>query len=76
MLNGKMEYNKNSHFNNFKGFIKLKKDPKGEELNNKNLMYREEQNLNAEWIYGLVVYIGKNSSCNLKKGIKHSTSII
>lgn len=65
MLYGKIEYNRNIPHESFKGFIKLKKDPKGEELSDINLIYREEVNFNAEWMYGIVLYTGNNTKFNL-----------
>ena len=66
MLYGKIEYNRNISNERFKGFIKLKKDPKGEEISDINLIYREEVNFNAEWMYGIVLYTGNNTKFSLQ----------
>ena len=42
----------------FKGYLKLKKDPKGAELSIKNMILREETNKNSEWLYGVAIYVG------------------
>lgn len=55
----------NTFENNFEGFIKLKKDPKGMELNISNILLREEINLNAEWVYGIVIYSGNECKTSL-----------
>lgn len=42
----------------FKGFIKLSKDPKGEEIDNSNMLFRGSILRNCKWVYGLVLYAG------------------
>ena len=55
----------NSSEMNFKGYLKLKKDPKGAELTIKNMILREEVNQNAEWMYGIAIYVGNQCKSNL-----------
>lgn len=43
---------------NFRGFIKIAKDPKGEELDPTHLLLRGSILRNCKWIYGLVVFAG------------------
>ncbi len=40
LLTGSIQYNITE--NSIEGFVKLKKDPKGEQFNGANLLYREE----------------------------------
>ena len=58
VLNGKIEYSSIKRNIQFKGFIKLAKDPKGEELDASNLLFRGSILRNCKWIYGLVIFAG------------------
>jgi len=40
MLQGKVEFSKHGSKRDFKGFVKLTKDPKGEEVGVNNMIYR------------------------------------
>ena len=67
ILNGKIEFMKNTSKMEFKGFIKLKKDPKGEELLMDNVLLHGDSIVNAAWVYGIVIYAGNN--CKMYSGI-------
>lgn len=56
ILNGKIEYPKSYETKEFKGFIKMQKDPKGVEFEKNNMISRGSTLRNCSWIYGLVIY--------------------
>jgi hypothetical protein len=63
-LSGNIDYVEQiKDLKNFRGKIKLKKDPKGEDFNSDNLVLRGTQLLFTEWMCGLVLYTGMNCHC-------------
>lgn len=58
VLNGKIEYSSFKFKDGFNGYIKMSKDPKGEEINNSNLFFRGSILRNCKWVYGLVLFAG------------------
>ena len=58
MLNGKVEFTKHSKNRDFKGFLKMNKDPKGEDVNIENMIYRGSVLKYTEWLYGMVIFAG------------------
>ena len=59
ILTGKIQYDPpNKDFENFKGMLKLKKDPISEELTINNLALKGSTLNYSDWVIGLVVYIG------------------
>jgi hypothetical protein len=58
LLTGKCEFNYD--YSGISGFMKLKKDPKGEDLHKKNLIFRGETLHYTEWAYCLVLAVGKD----------------
>ncbi|KAL4496221.1 hypothetical protein ABPG72_012958 [Tetrahymena utriculariae] len=73
ILNGKLEYSSLKLKDGFKGFIKLSKDPKGEEIDNNNVIYRGSILRNCKWVYGLVIYAGHD--CRIFKQSRGMTSL-
>ncbi|KAL4479077.1 hypothetical protein ABPG73_022195 [Tetrahymena malaccensis] len=73
ILNGKLEYSSLKLKDGFKGFIKLSKDPKGEEIDNYNVIYRGSVLRNCKWVYGLVIYAGHD--CRIFKQSRGMTSL-
>mmetsp|Transcript_42776 Transcript_42776/g.49579 ORF Transcript_42776/g.49579 Transcript_42776/m.49579 type:complete len:2326 (+) Transcript_42776:18-6995(+) len=72
-LNGKLEYSAPSRsLKSFDGYLKLKKDPKPEQLNIENLIMRGSILRNTEWIVGLVVYAGKHTKYMLNSNYNTS----
>lgn len=53
LLTGSIQYNITDQ--QISGFIKLKKDPKGEQFSNVNIMFREEQLKTCQYIIGIVL---------------------
>ncbi|CAD8115930.1 unnamed protein product [Paramecium sonneborni] len=72
LLTGTIQYNINE--SSINGFIKLKKDPKGEYFDNKNIIFREEQIRTCQYVIGVVLQTGNNCFCylNMKKSEKKS----
>lgn len=61
ILTGFIKYNlSNKNAERYKGFIKLKKDPKGEYFDDSNIIFREEQLKFQSYIYGLVLFAGND----------------
>ncbi len=60
ILSGKIEYTRQSKSKSFEGFIKMSKDPKGENLDSKNIIFRGSKLYYSDWIYGLVIYAGRD----------------
>jgi len=61
-LNGRIEYElPNDNINSFHGYIKLKRDPAGENITINNIFPRESQLIFTEWLFGLVIYTGNNT---------------
>ncbi|EGR30375.1 hypothetical protein IMG5_133420 [Ichthyophthirius multifiliis] len=65
ILSGKIEYTRQSKNKSFEGFIKMSKDPKGENLDSKNIIFRGSKLYYSDWIYGLVIYAGRD--CKIYK---------
>jgi hypothetical protein len=61
ILTGNIKYSKDA--NSITGYIRLKKDPKGESFGSRNIILREEQLKNASFIYGLVLFSGVQCLC-------------
>jgi len=60
LLSGKVEFNRISKCKEFNGFIKMRKDPKGEPLGINNLLFRGSHLVSSDWVFGLVLYVGKD----------------
>lgn len=60
LLGGKIEYTRQTKRKEFSGFLKMNKDPKGENLDNKNIIFRGSKLVFSEWVYGIVLYAGKD----------------
>ncbi|CAD8192211.1 unnamed protein product [Paramecium pentaurelia] len=73
ILTGQIQFDKDSNENIF-GYIKLKKDPKGENFNRQNVVRREEQLKTCQYLIGLVLFAGQKCLCydNLKMAEKKS----
>lgn len=39
----------------------MNKDPKGENVDHKNIIFRGSKLVFSEWIYGIVLYAGKDT---------------
>ncbi|CAD8200084.1 unnamed protein product [Paramecium octaurelia] len=62
MLTGKLEYEApNGNTEKFHGRLKLKKDPKNEELTIDNFIPKGTKIKQTSWLFGLVVYVGENT---------------
>ncbi|CAD8179034.1 unnamed protein product [Paramecium octaurelia] len=62
MLTGKLEYEApNGDTQSFYARLKLKKDPKNEELTIDNFIPKGTKIKQTSWLFGLVVYVGKNT---------------
>ena len=62
ILSGTIEYDSNSSdFNEFKGILKLNKDPRAEILSNDNLLLKMSRVKNTNWIIGIIVYAGNRA---------------
>lgn len=62
MLTGKLEYEApNGNTETFHGRLKLKKDPKNEELTIDNFIPKGTKIKQTSWLFGLVVYVGENT---------------
>ncbi|EAR93104.2 adenylate/guanylate cyclase domain protein (macronuclear) [Tetrahymena thermophila SB210] len=61
LLSGRIEYTKQSRRKEFSGFLKMNKDPKGENLDCRNIIYRGSKLVFSEWVYGIVLYAGKDT---------------
>ncbi|CAD8103907.1 unnamed protein product [Paramecium primaurelia] len=62
MLTGKLEYEApNGNTQTFHGRLKLKKDPKYEELTIDNFIPKGTKIKQTSWLFGLVVYVGQNT---------------
>ncbi|CAK91816.1 unnamed protein product (macronuclear) [Paramecium tetraurelia] len=62
MLTGKLEYEApNGNTERFHGRLKLKKDPKNEELTIDNFIPKGTKIKQTSWLFGLVVYVGENT---------------
>jgi len=57
-LNGKIKYNSNFTFDNFQGYIKLSKDPKGENLNSNNVLLAGQKLDFCDWAIGILLKVG------------------
>lgn len=51
----------NSNIFQFNGSLTIRKDPKTEVLTYKNFIARGSVLINTEWIFGLVLYAGKDT---------------
>ncbi|CAK69401.1 unnamed protein product (macronuclear) [Paramecium tetraurelia] len=73
ILTGQIQFDKDSNENIF-GYIKLKKDPKGENFNRQNVVRREEQLKTCQYLIGLVLFVGQKCVCydNLNMAEKKS----
>ena len=67
MLTGNIKYTWDAQANSISGYIRLKKDPKGESFGSRNIILREEQLRNAQYIFGLVLFSGLQCQCFQKK---------
>ena len=45
--------------------MKLSKNPKGEQLNAQNMIFKNEKFKFTEWLFGIVLYTGKDIKDNL-----------
>ena len=63
-----MDFSKHSKKRDFKGFLKMSKDPKGEDVSVDNFIYRGSTLRYSEWLYGLVVFAGLD--CKIYKFTK------
>ncbi|CAD8169381.1 unnamed protein product [Paramecium pentaurelia] len=72
LLTGSIQYNIQDA--QIFGFIKLKKDPKGEQFENRNIIFREEQLKTCQYVIGVVLQTGNNCFCylNMEKQEKKS----
>jgi hypothetical protein len=52
------------------GFIRLKKDPREEDLTRHNIIFREQILIGSDFVYGLVLQAGNR--CNLYKNAMQS----
>jgi len=59
ILNGKIRFTSQKR-QEFKGFISLNKDPKGEDVGVENMIYRGSIVKYSEWVYAMVIYTGEN----------------
>ncbi|CAD8127655.1 unnamed protein product [Paramecium sonneborni] len=73
IMTGQIQFDKDLNRNIF-GYIKLKKDPKGENFNRQNIIKREEQLKTCQYLIGLVLFVGQKCLCydNLKMVEKKS----
>ena len=53
------------------GFIRLKKDPKEEDITRHNIIFREQILVGSDYVYGLVLQAGRN--CNVYRNVNQST---
>ena len=57
-----LEYdNASDSLSDFKGVIKLNKDPRAEKLSKENLIMKMSRLRNTSWILGIIVYCGKDA---------------
>ncbi|CAD8108619.1 unnamed protein product [Paramecium sonneborni] len=73
ILTGQIQFDKDKNENIY-GYIKLKKDPKGENFNRNNIIRREEQLKTCQYLIGLVLFAGQKCICydKLKQAEKKS----
>ena len=57
LLNGRIEYSRQR--GEITGFIKLKYDPQGEDISNKNIIFRGSTIMNTDFIYGVILFAGE-----------------
>lgn len=62
----------NALFNEFSGKIKLRGSPKSENLTLNNLLLRESRIKAAPWVFGLVIYTGKETKISISSEHKSS----
>ncbi|KAL4486421.1 hypothetical protein ABPG72_018375 [Tetrahymena utriculariae] len=59
ILNGIVEFvSSTENEAQFEGYIKLNKDPNGENLNDQNMIFRGQELMYTEWCVALVLYVG------------------
>ncbi|EWS76726.1 adenylate/guanylate cyclase domain protein (macronuclear) [Tetrahymena thermophila SB210] len=59
ILNGIVEFvSSTENETQFEGYIKLNKDPNGENLNDQNMIFRGQELMYTEWCVALVLYVG------------------
>ncbi|KAL4438452.1 hypothetical protein ABPG74_009491 [Tetrahymena malaccensis] len=59
ILNGIVEFvSSTENQTQFEGYIKLNKDPNGENLNDQNMIFRGQELMYTEWCVALVLYVG------------------
>ena len=59
MLTGLIKYDKRESDGTL-GFIRLKKDPKGEDISLKNIIKRESVLTGCDFVFGMVLLVGKD----------------
>jgi hypothetical protein len=65
-LTGKIEYDPpDPDFSIFRGVLKLKKDPKGENITDNNAMYRGAQLKGTDWLVGIILFCGNETKTML-----------
>jgi hypothetical protein len=62
MLTGTLKYDK-QEIDGRQGFIRLKKDPKGEDFTASNMILREQILIGCEFVFGMVLLSGPNCKC-------------
>ncbi|CAD8146214.1 unnamed protein product [Paramecium pentaurelia] len=56
IMTGKIEFDQlDTNDNQFRGFIKLQKDPKGEYLDYRNIVNQSNMIINTDWVVGIVI---------------------
>lgn len=73
ILNGIIQYDRDRN-GQISGFIKLKKDPKGEYFYESNVLLREEQLKTCQYAIGVVLFGGRMCQCYQNAGNKEKQS--